>query len=88
MAKGIFVITGPTATGKTALGVQAAKALDGEVISADAMQLYRGMVIGTAAPTPEETEGSRTTWWAPWTRGRVTPWAVTCRRHPAAPTIS
>ena len=57
MAKGIFVITGPTATGKTALGVQAAKALNGEVISADAMQLYRGMVIGTAAPTPEETEG-------------------------------
>ena len=57
MAKGIFVITGPTATGKTALGVLAAKALDGEVISADAMQLYRGMVIGTAAPTPEEMQG-------------------------------
>ena len=57
MAKGIFVITGPTATGKTALGVMAAKALDGEVISADAMQLYRGMVIGTAAPTPEEMQG-------------------------------
>ena len=57
MAKGILVITGPTATGKTALGVRLAKALDGEVISADAMQLYRGMVIGTAAPTPEETEG-------------------------------
>ncbi len=57
MAKGILVITGPTATGKTALGVRLAKALDGEVISADAMQLYRGMVIGTAAPTPDETEG-------------------------------
>ena len=57
MAKGILVITGPTATGKTALGVTLAKALGGEVISADAMQLYRGMVIGTAAPTPEETEG-------------------------------
>ena len=57
MAKGILVITGPTATGKTALGVKLAKALNGEVISADAMQLYRGMVIGTAAPTPEETEG-------------------------------
>ena len=57
MAKGILVITGPTATGKTALGVRLAKALDGEIISADAMQLYRGMVIGTAAPTPEETEG-------------------------------
>ena len=57
MAKGILVVTGPTATGKTALGVRLAKALNGEVISADAMQLYRGMVIGTAAPTPEETEG-------------------------------
>ena len=57
MAKGILVITGPTATGKTALGVRLAKALGGEVISCDAMQLYRGMVIGTAAPTPEETEG-------------------------------
>jgi len=57
MAKGILVITGPTATGKTALGVMLAKELGGEVISADAMQLYRGMVIGTAAPTPEETQG-------------------------------
>lgn len=57
MAKGILVITGPTATGKTALGVRLAKALGGEVISADAMQLYAGMVIGTAAPTAEETEG-------------------------------
>ena len=76
MAKGIFVITGPTATGKTALGVRAAKALNGEVISADAMQLYRGMVIGTAAPTPEETEGIPTTWWARWTRGKITAWAA------------
>ena len=57
MAKGILVITGPTATGKTALGVRLAKELNGEVISADAMQLYAGMVIGTAAPTPDETEG-------------------------------
>ena len=57
MTKGILVITGPTATGKTALGVRLAKALNGEVISADAMQLYAGMVIGTAAPTEEETEG-------------------------------
>ncbi len=57
MARGILVITGPTATGKTALGVRLARELGGEVISADAMQLYRGMVIGTAAPTPEETQG-------------------------------
>jgi len=57
MAKGLLVITGPTATGKTALGIRLAKKLDGEVISADAMQLYRGMVIGTAAPTPAEMDG-------------------------------
>ena len=57
MAKGILVITGPTATGKTALGVRLAQALGGEVVSADAMQLYAGMVIGTAAPTPEEMQG-------------------------------
>ena len=57
MAKGILVITGPTASGKTALGVRLAKELNGEVISADAMQLYRGMVIGTAAPTAEEMQG-------------------------------
>lgn len=57
MGNGILILTGPTATGKTALGVMLAKRLNGEVISADAMQLYRGMVIGTAAPTPEEMQG-------------------------------
>lgn len=53
----LLVITGPTATGKTALGTALAKFLDGEVISADSMQLYRGMNIGTAKPTPAEMEG-------------------------------
>ena len=53
----LLVITGPTATGKTALGVKLAKLLDGEVISADSMQIYRGMDVGTAKPTPEEMEG-------------------------------
>ena len=53
----LLVITGPTATGKTALGVELAKLLDGEVISADSMQIYRGMDIGTAKPTPEEMGG-------------------------------
>jgi len=53
----LIVITGPTATGKTALGVEVAKRLDGEVIGADSMQIYAGMTIGTAAPTPEETDG-------------------------------
>ena len=57
MAKGILVVTGPTATGKTGLGVRLAKALDGEVISADSMQIYRGMDIGTAKATAEEMRG-------------------------------
>ncbi len=53
----LLVITGPTATGKTALGVALAKLLDGEVVSADSMQIYRGMDIGTAKPTASEMEG-------------------------------
>lgn len=53
----LLAIAGPTASGKTKLAVQLAKAFDGEVISADSMQVYRGMVIGTAQPTPEEMEG-------------------------------
>lgn len=53
----IIVIGGPTATGKTALSVAAAKALDGEVVSADSMQIYRRMDIGTAKVTPEEMQG-------------------------------
>lgn len=53
----VVVVCGPTASGKTALGVALAKALNGEVVGADSMQLYRGMDIGTAKPTPEEMEG-------------------------------
>ncbi len=53
----VIVITGPTATGKTALGVALAEALNTEVISADSMQIYRLMDIGTAKPRPEETHG-------------------------------
>ena len=53
----LIVITGPTATGKTALGVALAKLLDGEIISADSMQVYRGMDIGTAKPTAGEMDG-------------------------------
>ena len=50
----IAVITGPTATGKTALGIALARALGGEIVSADSMQIYRRMDIGTAKPTPAE----------------------------------
>lgn len=52
--KPVLVVVGPTASGKTRLGIELARALDGEIVSADSMQFYRGMEIGTAAPTPEE----------------------------------
>lgn len=55
--KRVIVISGPTATGKTALGVEVCQRLGGEVISADSMQVYRGLDIGTAKVTPEETRG-------------------------------
>lgn len=57
MQKRVLVITGPTATGKSALGVLLAQHLGGEIISADSMQLYRGMDIGTAKITPAEMRG-------------------------------
>ena len=57
MAPKIVCVVGPTACGKTRLGVELAKQYHGEVVSADSMQIYRGMSIGTAAPTEEEKEG-------------------------------
>ena len=57
MSAKIVVITGPTASGKTALGVALCQKLNGEVVSADSMQIYRRMTIGTAKPTPEEMQG-------------------------------
>ena len=53
----VLCVVGPTATGKTKMGVALAKRFNGEVVSVDSMQIYRGMAIGTAAPTPEEMEG-------------------------------
>lgn len=53
----ILVICGPTASGKTALAVELALRHHGEVVSADSMQIYRRMDIGTAKPTPEEMGG-------------------------------
>ena len=50
----ILAIVGPTAVGKTALAIKLAKELDGEIISCDSMQIYKGMDIGTAKPTKEE----------------------------------
>ncbi len=57
MSKRVIVITGPTATGKTALSVALAKAIGGEVVSADSMQIYRRMDIGTAKVSPDEAAG-------------------------------
>jgi tRNA dimethylallyltransferase len=53
----IIVIVGPTASGKTALSIELAKRLNGEIISADSRQVYRGLDIGTAKVTPEEMQG-------------------------------
>lgn len=53
----VIVILGPTASGKTGLGIKLAKALDGEIISGDSMQVYRGMDIGTAKPDTAEMDG-------------------------------
>lgn len=53
----VIVIVGPTASGKTATSIRVAKELNGEIISADSMQIYKEMNIGTAKPTLEEREG-------------------------------
>lgn len=55
--KPLIVLTGPTAVGKTALSIKLAKALGGEIISADSMQVYKHMDIGSAKIMPEEMEG-------------------------------
>ena len=57
MTPKIVCVAGPTACGKTTLGVLLAQRFHGEVVSADSMQIYKGMTIGTAAPTAEEMEG-------------------------------
>lgn len=53
----VIAVVGPTASGKTALSVEIAKKFDGEVISADSMQIYKGMDIATAKPTTDEMQG-------------------------------
>lgn len=54
MKKKVIVVAGPTASGKTALGIDIAKAVGGEIISADSMQVYKNMPIATAVPTDVE----------------------------------
>jgi tRNA dimethylallyltransferase len=53
----VVVIAGPTACGKTSLSVDLALSLEGEIINADSMQVYRGMNVGTAKPTIQEQKG-------------------------------
>ncbi len=53
----VIVICGPTASGKTALSIELAKKIDGEIVSADSMQIYKKMDIGSAKPTEEEMQG-------------------------------
>ncbi len=55
--KPLLILAGPTAVGKTALSISLAKAVNGEIISADSMQVYRGMDIGSAKIRPEEMDG-------------------------------
>ena len=53
----VIVICGPTASGKTALSIELAKKINGEIVSCDSMQIYKDMYIGTAKPTIEEMQG-------------------------------
>lgn len=55
--KPLIILTGPTAVGKTELSIGLAKAIDGEIISADSMQVYKGMDIGTAKIMPDDMQG-------------------------------
>ena len=53
----VIVICGPTASGKTALSIELAKKIDGQIVSCDSMQIYKDMTIGTAKPDEEEKQG-------------------------------
>jgi len=53
-ASGVLVIAGPTASGKTDLAIDLARRFGAEIVNADSRQIYRGMPIGTAAPSPEQ----------------------------------
>ena len=59
MKQPLVILTGPTAVGKSDLSIKLAKQIDGEIISADSMQVYRGMDIGSAKIRPEEMQGIR-----------------------------
>ena len=54
MTPGVLILTGPTASGKSALALQLAERFDAEIVGADSRQIYRGMPVGTAAPSDED----------------------------------
>ena len=56
MKSKILAVVGPTASGKTGLAIELAKAYNGEVVSADSMQIYKGMTIATAKPSEQEMQ--------------------------------
>lgn len=58
----VLVVAGPTASGKTGLGIALARRLDGEIVCADSMQIYTGMPIATAAPTAAERQAAVHHW--------------------------
>lgn len=84
----IICIAGPTASGKTALAVELAKELNGEVVSCDSMQVYKRMDIGTAKPTLEEMQGIPHHMIDVASRGRIFPSAATVIWPPPLWTIS
>ena len=79
----VLAVVGPTATGKTALGVALAEAFEGEVISADSMQIYQGLDVGTAKVSsgatfavPTRPTASRTMRWIFWSRMSPSAWQI------------
>ncbi len=80
----VLCVVGPTACGKTKMGVALARRFNGEVVSVDSMQIYRGMAVGTAAPTAEEMEGvphhmiGVADPWENWSAARFTEAADAC----------
>ena len=63
MAPRVLCVVGPTASGKTKMAVSLARRFGGEVVSVDSMQIYRGMTIGTAAPTARRRTAASGTFW-------------------------
>ena len=69
MKKPLIVLTGPTAVGKTKLSIALAKAVNGEIISADSMQVYRHMDIGSAKI--KKWMASHIIWWMYWSQQKI-----------------